>query len=60
MKKIEFFYASDVENFVNFATENDLTYTESADGLEWVVDDETANKIQDAFPAYDYWNIEAL
>lgn len=60
MKKIEFYNASDVEQFVDFATENELNYTESVDGLEWTVDDETANKIQEAYPFYDDWNIEAV
>ena len=60
MKKIEFFNASDVEQFIDFAIENDLTYTESADGLEWTVDDETASKIQEAHPFFDYWDIESV
>lgn len=60
MKKIEFFEPSDVENFVNFAVENNLKYEESGNGMEWVVDDETATKIQEAHPFYDYWNIESV
>ena len=60
MKKIEFFNASDVEQFIDFAIENDLTYTESADGLEWTIDDETASKIQEAHPFFDCWNIESV
>lgn len=58
MKRIEFFEASDVENFVNYAIENNLKYQESEDGLEWIVDDEVASKIQSAHSYYDYWNIE--
>ena len=60
MKKIEFFNASDVEQFVDFATENELSYQESEDGLEWIVEDEVANKIQEAHPFFDYWNIETV
>lgn len=60
MKRIEFFEASDIEMFVNFAIENELSYTDSTDGTEWIVDDETANKIQEAHPYYDYWNIETI
>ena len=60
MKKIEFFNASDVEMFVDFAIENDLVYTESADGLEWTVEDKVADKIQEAHPFFDYWNIESV
>lgn len=60
MKKIEFFEPSDVENFVNFAVENNLKYEESGNGMEWVVDDETSTKIQEAHPFYDYWNIESV
>ena len=60
MKKIEFFNASDVEQFVDFATENELSYQESEDGLEWIVEDEVVNKIQEAHPFFDYWNIETV
>ena len=60
MKKIEFFEASDVEDFVNYANENGLQFQESRDGLEWIIDNETATKIQEAHPYYDYWNIEAV
>lgn len=60
MKKIEFFYASDLELFVDFCIENELSYQESEDGLEWVVEDEVADKIQEAHPHYDYWNIEQI
>ena len=60
MKKIEFFNASDVEQFVDFATENELSYQGSEDGLEWIVEDEVANKIQEAHPFFDYWNIETV
>ena len=60
MKKIEFFYASDVEQFKNFAIENELSYQESEDGLEWIVENEVANKIQEAHPYYDYWSIEEI
>lgn len=60
MKKIEFFNASDVEQFVDFATENELIYQVSEDGLEWVVEDEVANKIKEAHPFFDYWNIETI
>lgn len=60
MKKIEFFNASDVEQFVDFATVNELNYQESEDGLEWVVEDEVANKIQEAHPFFYYWNIETV
>lgn len=60
MKKIEFFNANDVELFVDFCIENELSYQESEDGLEWVVNDEVADKIQEAHPCYDYWNIEEI
>lgn len=58
MKKIEFFNASDVEMFVDFAIENNISYNESEDGLKWEVSDEDAEKIQEAHPFYDYWTIE--
>lgn len=60
MKKIEFFEASDVEMFVDFAIENELQYQESEDGIEWIVEDSVADKIQEAHPCYDYWNIESV
>lgn len=60
MKKIEFYNASDVEQFVNFAIENELSFQQSQDGLEWIVEDDVADKIQEAHPFYDYWNIETI
>lgn len=60
MKKIEFYNASDVEQFVDFAIENELSFQESQDGLEWIVEDDVADKIQAAHHFYDYWNIETI
>ena len=60
MKRIEFFNPSEIEMFVDFAIENELSYNEYEDGLEWVVEDEVADKIQNAHPYYDYWNIEDI
>ena len=60
MKKIEFFYAGDVEQFKDFTIENELSYQESENGLEWIVEDEVANIIQEAHPYYDYWSIEEI
>lgn len=60
MKKIEFFYAGDVEQFKDFAIENELSYQESESGLEWIVEDEVANMIQESHPYYDYWSIEEI
>lgn len=58
MKRIEFFEPSDVEQFVDFAFENDLDYEVKENGLVWIVSEDVAKKIQDAHPYYDYWNIE--
>ena len=49
-----------LEQFKDFAIENEFSYQESEDGLEWVVEDAVAEKIQKAHPYYDYWSIEEI
>lgn len=60
MKRIEFFNANDVELFIDFCIENELSYQESENGLEWIVEDNVFEKIKKAHPYYDYWNIEEI
>lgn len=60
MKRIEFFNANDVELFIDFAIENELNYKESENGLEWIVENDVADKIQKEYPYYDYWKIEII
>ena len=58
MATITFFYPSEVETFVNWASENNLTCQQDETGLVWTVSDDFAQKIQEQFPFYDYWTIE--
>lgn len=60
MTTITFFYPSEVETFIDWAIENDLSYQQDETGMIWTVSDEFAQKIQEQFPHYDYWTIEKM
>lgn len=53
--RIEFHNASDVEKFVDFMLINNLKFQQDESGLTWFVDEDTAKKIIEAHPYYDYW-----